>query len=168
MKNLFKALSFAALVAFSASCTKDLCKDVDAGAHGTCLEGVVTCDTGYEPDSAGACNTEIRTKFLGSFTVSDVCTSSGTASYVVPVTSSTGSMLEVKLTNFWGTFTNQVTATVSGTTITIARQEPDADGYFVQGTGTISGSTITWSYTITDETDPANIISDACSSTWVK
>ena len=166
MKNLFKALSFAALVAFSASCTKDLCKDVDPGAQGTCLEGVVTCNSGYEKDSVGACNTEIRAKFLGTWTASDNCGSSGTATYVV--TSTSTSLLEVKLANFWDTFTNQVTATVSGNTITIARQEPDADDFFVQGTGTISGNTITWSYTITDETDPANIGTDACSSTWVK
>jgi hypothetical protein len=171
MKSLIKALSFAAVVGFFAtSCEKDLCKDVLTGDHGTCLEGVVTCDTGYEKDADGLCNVEQRAKFLGSWTATDACSASGTASYTVTIINSSAGLQEVKITNFWGTFTNQGTATVAGNTIDIARQEPDSDLFFIQGTGTINAAAngIAWSYTISNETDAANIVTDVCTSNWVK
>ena len=166
MKNLLKALSFAAVVGlFATSCTPDPCKDVVCNNGGTCVDGSCVCATGYEGTN---CDTEVRTKAIGTWTVADSCSNSGTASYTVTVVTSTGGISEVKITNFWGTFTNQVVATVSGSTVTIARQQPDNDNFYVEGTGTVSGNTITWSYTISDETVPTAIVSDVCSSTWTK
>lgn len=169
MKNLIKFFSFAALVVFATACTPDPCKDVVCGDHGTCEEGLCICETGYEQNTDGLCNTEVRAKFLGTWTVSEDCTQSAPSSYTTSVTISSGAILEVKITNMWGAFANQVTATVSGSTITIARQAPDSDSYYIEGSGTISGSTITMNYTVTDETDTSNIITDVCSSSsWVR
>jgi hypothetical protein len=172
MKSLIKALSFAAVFGFFAtSCETDPCKDVVCGDHGTCLEGTCNCETGYEKDAQGLCNTEVRAKFVDSWTVADDCSVSGTASYTVSVTASTANILEVKITNFWGTFVNQAVANIDGNTISIARQQPDNDNYFIIGQGTINaaGNTITWTnYTITDETNPASIVTDACTATWTK
>jgi hypothetical protein len=170
MKNLFKtfALTLLASATFS-SCETDPCKDVVCGDFGQCVEGTCVCNTGYEADAAGLCNTLQRAKFLGSFAVSDSCSNSGTASYTCPITANTGDISTVNITNFWGTFTNAVTATVSGNTITIARQQPDNDNFYVVGTGTISGTVITFSYTITNETDPNAIVTDNCNNvTWTK
>jgi hypothetical protein len=170
MKSFIKALSFAAVFGlFATSCETDPCKDVVCGDHGTCLEGVCNCENGYEKDSAGLCNTEIRAKFVGSWTVSDNCSQSGTASYTVSVTASTANILEVKITNFWGSFVNQGTATIDGSTINIARQEPDADQYFISGSGTINAAnnSIAWNYNISDETGAAPLV-DVCTATWTK
>lgn len=170
MKSFIKALSFAAVFGlFTTACETDPCKDVVCGDHGSCLEGVCNCENGYEKDSAGLCNTEIRAKFQGSWTVSDNCSQSGTASYTVSVTASTANILEVKITNFWGSFVNQGTATIDGNTINIARQEPDADLFFISGSGTINAAnnSIAWNYNISDETGAAPVV-DVCTATWTK
>jgi len=170
MKSFIKALSFAAVFGlFATSCDTDPCKDVPTGDHGTCVEGVVICDTGYEKDAQGLCNTENRAKFQGSWTVSDNCSQSGTASYTVSVTASTTDILEVKITNFWGTFVNQGTATIDGSTINIARQEPDADQWFISGSGTINAAanSIAWNYNISNETGASPEV-DVCTATWTK
>ncbi len=171
MKNLFKtfALTLLAAATFS-SCEKDPCKDVVCGDQGQCVEGTCVCNAGYEKDAANLCNVEQRAKFLGSFTVADVCSASGSSSYITTITSGgAADVTSVRITNFWGTFTTAVNATVSGSTITIARQEPDGDDYFVEGTGTISGTTITFTYTITNEADPNAITTDTCTDViWTK
>jgi hypothetical protein len=81
---------------------------------------------------------------------------------------STG-IFDVKIANFWEFFVMDVTAVVSGDTITISRQQPDNDNYFVIGTGTINdaGNSITWSYTISDETGTTPLL-DVCTATWTK
>jgi hypothetical protein len=172
MKNLIKILSFAAILGFFAtSCNTDPCKDVVCGDFGTCNEGTCACETGYEQNLDGLCNTEIRAKFKGTWNVLDACNTSGSGSFICSVTdANTTNNLQLKITNVWDQFTNQVNATVDGNTITFSRQAPDNDGYFVSGSGTINaaGNTITMSYTVTDETDPNNITTDICTSTWTK
>lgn len=170
MKTFVKSLAFAALTAgFFSACDTDPCKDVVCGDHGTCVEGTCVCTTGYEKGSTGLCDTEQRAKFLSNaWAVSDSCSSSGASGYTAAIITSTASVTDVRISNFWDQFTGYVNASVSGSTITIARQAPDNDGFYVQGSGTISGSTIAFSYTITDETDTTNISTDACSSVWTK
>jgi len=187
MKNLI-ILFLAAALAFS--CNTDKCEDVvctvgtcvdgtcvdpcdslDCGIGGNCSTGLCLCDAGYEQDTAGACNIEMRAKFIGSWVVSDVCSNSGTATYTVSVVNSTSAVSDFSVTNFWDIFTNPVNATVSNSTaFSIDRQEPDSDGFFVEsiGTGTITGNTISIEYVISDETDLANITRDTCTSTWTK
>ena len=149
-----------AIVTFYTSCT-DPCKDVTCLNAGTCVDGTCNCASGYEGDD---CGTENRAKFKGAWTAQDGCSLSGSASYGVSVTSGSG-IMDVKITNVWNSFVNVVNATISGSTITIPTQEPDADGFRVSGTGTIStdGHTITWSYTVTDT---GSGLSDVCTSTW--
>lgn len=109
------------------------------------------------------------TTILGLWSVSDNCSQSGTASYMV-IIQHTVNLNEYLIINFWGAFSNPVIATVSGNTINIARQEPDGDNFFVVGTGTINASQnqITINYTVSDETNPQNISSYICSSTWIE
>lgn len=187
MKNLI-ILFLAASLAFSCNTDKcedvvctvgtcvdgvcvDPCEDVDCGIGGTCTEGLCICDAGYEQDTSGACNIEMRTKFIGSWTVSDACTNSGTASYTVTAANASASVMDFNVTNFWALFTNAVVGNVTTSNeFTIARQEPDGDSYFVEsiGTGTLSGNTISIQYVVSDETDALNITRDTCTSTWVK
>lgn len=179
MKNLFKSLALTLLAAATfTSCEQDPCKDVVCGDQGQCVEGTCVCNAGYEKDANNLCNTEQRTKFLKqnangtvsaqTYVVSDVCSNSGTSDYNTTISAGTASITEVRVTNFYGLFTNAVVATVDGNTITIARQQPDNDSIYVVGSGTISGTTITFSYSISDETDSANIVTDSCTATWVK
>jgi hypothetical protein len=162
-KSLLSFLAGAAIFAVSlSSCTSDPCKDVNCGTNGTCVEGTCSCDAGYEGTN---CGTEVRTKFLGTYTVAEDCSASAASSYIATITADATSIQKVKITNFWGLFNGQVSATVEGNNISIARQAPDSDGYYVVGTGVIAGTVITWNYTVTDETDPANILSDNCTTT---
>ena len=105
--------------------------------------------------------------FVGSYNVSEDCSASPAASYNVTIVAN--GETDVKLTNFWGLFSNSVNATISCETITIPRQEPDGDKFFVEGSGFIEKTdgniTINVTYTVTDETDAASIKSDNCSST---
>lgn len=146
----------------------------DCGTFGSCDANSCVCDTGYEQDTNGKCEVLIRQKFIGQWNVADVCSTSGTSNYNVTVLAGTGSnLLEVRITNFWGTFANAVTATVDASgTITITRQQPDNDNYFVVGSGAISSTlnTITFTYTITQEDAAGNVLAtDACNSvTWTK
>ena len=75
-----------------------------------------------------------------------------------------GQLLEVNIANFGNAFSNDVTATVNGTHITIASQSPDNDGRLVSGSGTLAGNTIQMSYSIAGATS-----TDICDeTTWVK
>ncbi len=167
-RNFLWFLSFALLstALTLTSCDDDPCKDVTCGDHSACFEGDCICDVGYEKDAAGNCVSE-RVKFLGTWSASDNCSSSGTATYIT-VTSTGTSEGQVSIANFWGLFTNAVSATISGDTITIARQEPDGDGYFVEGTGTFSNGQINWTFKVTEEAGGVVITTDNCTSVWSK
>lgn len=150
------------------SCTiEDECitNDINCLNGGVCESGLCECAIGYEGDS---CQTLMRAKFLGSWGVSDDCSQSGTATYSVTLTASPNAVNQVLISNFWDAFTNSVVATVDSTTITIAEQEPDGDDFFVNGSGTLSGTTITITYNIEDRTG-AQTVTDVCTgSTWVQ
>lgn len=131
------------------ACTQDECKDVVCQNGGACVSGNCNCTTGYEGTS---CETEVRAKFVKTWTASDKDISSGKdlSTYNSNIVNGSG-ILDVKVSNFSGLFVSDVKATVSGNTITISSQEPDADGYYVEGTGTYNSAdgTISWTYTIT-------------------
>jgi hypothetical protein len=192
MSNLFRFLVFSLLIATSFSaCNNDPCKDivcigavtcvdgicqtldpcinVVCGEQGICMDGICICDFGYEKDAANLCNIEQRAKFLGGYDVADSCSTSGISSYTTAIAAGTVAINSVEISNFWAHFSNPVIATVSGNTITIARQQPDGGNYFVEGMGTINGNTLTFTYTITNETNPSNIITDTCNNViWTK
>ena len=106
--------------------------------------------------------------YTGTYSVVEDCSASTPQAYSVSILAG-ATETDVKITSFWKLFGAAVNATIDCETITIARQEPDADKYFVEGSGFIEKNngvtTITISYTVTDETDPAAIKSDVCTQT---
>lgn len=105
--------------------------------------------------------------FVGQYNVSEDCSASSQSSYNVTIVAN--GEVDVKISNFWGLFSNSVNATIDCESISIPRQEPDGDKFFVEGSGTLEKNdgniTINITYTVTDETDAANILTDNCSST---
>ncbi len=170
MKSIRRIALTAAVVlsAFGAttytSCNTDECKDVVCANGGTCnsTDGSCSCATGYE---GATCATEQRAKFIKSWSATDTeVGGSMLPSYSSIVVSGT-SVTEVRIAGFSDDyFTNNVVATVSGNTITIANQTPDNDGYKVSGSGTLNSTDgkLTWSYTITN---PLNV-AKTYSGTW--
>lgn len=179
---LLVAVTGAAMLTFS-SC--DDCKDVTCENGGECVDGTCecaenyygdacetycvngtfesgacTCDAGYEGDG---CTVMSRDKFLGSYSVSDACSASGSSSFTITLATSSADHQTVLISNFWGSFVNNVVATVDGDDITIANQEPDSDGYTVSGTGTYNDGVINVTYSVSDGTNVDN-----CTSTWTK
>jgi hypothetical protein len=145
---------------FYTSCSKDKCKDVTCNNGGTCTDGNCVCTTGYEGTN---CETASRDKFLKTWSASDVIGSS-TIVYSPTIAAGSGSdVTQVLISNFSDFFTGvNTTATVSGNTITIPRQSPTSNAYFVQGSGTITSGTITWNYTI----DSNSLATQNYTGTW--
>lgn len=147
MNKLFK--SFMTIAAFSAltivsSCTK-------------------TCDEGFEGDK---CDTEIRAKFIDNYDVSESKNSNAPYSYTTSITTSSANVLQVNISELGGNFFNSsVKATVDGTSLTIASQDPDSDGYTIAGSGTISNNTVSLTYTITGEDGGGSVVTDNYSAT---
>lgn len=148
-------------------CTVKTCDGVDC-VHGTCLNGNCNCDPGYETDANGKCTVVSRDKFLGAYLVDEDCSLTPASTYPANVTVG-GAIDKVHITNFWATFFNPIQATVHNDTLTIARQEPDGDGFFVEGRGVYAKNasgigTITFNYKVSDETQ-APILMENCIST---
>jgi hypothetical protein len=171
---LIPALLFSVFVMFTTSCNTDKCAKKDCG-QGICTgtDGVCNCDAGYEKDATtGICTVKSQDKFVGNWLVNETCSNSGSAApYNVSIAAG-ASLTDVNITGFYGPaasggFVAAVKATIDGTTITIARQQPDNDKIYVQGTGTIvttpAPSKITFSYTVSDETG-TTIISNSCNN----
>jgi hypothetical protein len=168
MKNLIKALSFAAIVGFFATaCNSDPCKDVVCGTEGDCVEGICECRLGYEEDTAGLCNIKMNSKFVGSFQAAEACDTS-TYNYTLPITANssatkfniadlylTGTLMICDITT-----SDPATPTNVGKKFTIPSQTIST-GLTCSGEGIINAATrvITVSYTINDGTS-----SQSCSA----
>lgn len=157
-KSALTVLAFSTVLMLS-SCA-DECKDVVCQNAGVCTDGICDCPNGYE---GTLCESEVRAKFKGTWTVQDNCSQSGTSGYTVGVVNGT-TINEVNITNFWEAFSAPVKATVTGNTISVALQEPDNDDWTVSGQGTITGNTINWNYTITNPSG----VADVCTGVWTK
>lgn len=158
--SAFLTLSAFCAVLYS-SCTKDECKDVACQNGGVCTGGNCTCTAGYE---GTRCEKEVRAKFIKSWAATDVNVTSSAplAPYSAVIAASTSSSVvtDIIIGGFSdGYFTNAVKASVSGSTITIATQQPDSDGYSVSGTGTYNTASgkIAWTYTITQVSSGSTI-----------
>ncbi|HNE28277.1 MAG TPA: hypothetical protein PLW66_03875 [Saprospiraceae bacterium] len=117
-----------------------------------------------------SCNKDCKTDqkdFTGTYLVTEDCSLSNPTSYPAVISAGAADN-EVLITNVWGAFQNSVKATIDCDNITIARQEPDGDKFFVEGSGTRTKDgdrvTITFSYSVSDETG-ATVLTDNCSST---
>lgn len=106
--------------------------------------------------------------YAGQYSVVEDCSASAASAYNVTVTKG-ATDTDLKMANVWNLFVAAVNATTSCETITIPRQEPDGDKFFIEGSGFIEKkngtTTITMSYTVSDETDAANIKKDECTQT---
>jgi len=106
--------------------------------------------------------------YLGTYSLDEDCSASAPAIYNVTIIAG-ATDTEVKISKVWDRFVAGTVATIDCETITIARQQPDNDNFFVEGSGFIEKAdgrtTITMSYTVTDETVPGAINSDNCSQT---
>lgn len=109
--------------------------------------------------------------YSGQFAVAEDCSNSPASAYNITVTYT--SETDIKIANVWDRFQAATNATIDCESITIPRQQPDNDKFYVEGSGTIDKNdgvtTITLTYTVTNETDPNSIASDVCTgSVFVK
>jgi len=101
------------------SCKEDKCKTTICAYSGVCNDdGSCTCQTGYEGER---CETITRSKFVGTYTVTEDGTSSNPAQYAVGVENG-NAIDEVKIRNFYNLFNVEIFAKVKGDTIYIATQ----------------------------------------------
>jgi hypothetical protein len=106
-----------------------------------------TCQTGYEDPG---CSIETRAEFENlNYTVTE--SMNGDSAYSYPATIIAGAgPLQILLTGVGnGAIVNNVTGIVSSDTLTIARQAPDSNAHYIQGSGILSGNQLTINYTIT-------------------
>ena len=164
MKNLFYlALLLSAFIVIS--CNQDPCKDVVCGDEGTCLEGTCDCNTGWEKDSAGLCNTAWADKFVGTNVASeDVCTAgsvnAGTFTYNTTVTKTNATTLST--TNLFGYgATNTINIDVTSSA-DVSINDTDVAGRVFTGTGTKVGNVLTIDAIVTF---PNNGGADTCVTT---
>lgn len=165
---LLPALFLGAMIMFTPACG-DKCDKKDCG-NGICdeVDGSCNCDPGYEYDADGNCNVLSQDKYIHTFTVTEDCSA---APYLVQILRG-GGVTDLLLKNVWEQFQNSVTATIDGNTITIPRQEPDGDKFFVQGSGTYAVNAngkgvITMTYTVSDEDVPSSGTAN-CISTFTE
>lgn len=151
----------AALIGFASftSCT-DPCADVTCQNGGTCVEGDCECADGYTGTN---CETEERAQFIGSYNVSEACTS-GQYTYSVTVSNSSTGATAIIIENF-GDYSTNVSATVDGNSVTIASQTNQVSGFDLtfSGSGQISGNILSITYAVSDGSN-----TDSCIMTCTK
>ncbi len=160
MKNLFAYFALCLTVVFGlavSSCGENLCKDAACGTHGTCNEtdGACVCETGYQVNSKGACDSVSREKFLATYSVVDI-TTGGQFNYTSTIASSANGIEKVIINNYagYGAGTAQlaVPATVELNKLTVPAQTISFNNQsFVIGatSATLIGNTFTLNYTVT-------------------
>ena len=152
MKSIkYIALSaFLTLSAFCAvlytSCNKDECKDVTCQNGGTCSGGNCTCVVGYE---GTRCETKSRDKFVGVYVGTEACTV-GTDNYSITI-SANSDAIKLTLTNLYNNGSPIITAicTMTGAN-TFSFNGTQLPAISFNGTGTLSGNSLTVAYTISD------------------
>ncbi len=108
-----------------------VCSDAACGPNGNCVNNVCSCDDGYETDANGVCNTEIRAKFIGAYSMVETC-STGPDNYGCSITTSNQGVDKIAFTNLYNQGIPVIATITSTTTCTIPTS--------TFGTGTISGA----------------------------
>lgn len=125
--------------------TADPCLGVVCQHGGTCSGGTCTCPVGYE---GATCATLSKTKFVGAYTGSELCTV-GTDNYTITITSNPSNDLKLIYSNLYNQ-SYTATCTVNSSN-TFSFSGTDSGGGAVatfSGTGVLVGSTLTVTYTI--------------------
>jgi hypothetical protein len=151
MKNL-KSILFASLLTIGAfsvtlvtSCNPDACKDVICTNGGSCSNGTCACPSGYE---GTLCETLSRTKFIGVYSGTETCTV-GSDTYSITITANSDP-LKFNIQNLYNQSFTAIAA-AGGNSFTIPNQTVGS-GVTAVGSGSITGNTITVTYTINDGT----------------
>lgn len=122
------------------------------------------CDNGYE---GKRCDVPVRNKFIGVWMAED---NPGNITYTDSITAGAG-LLEVIISeNFAQNYFNKpIEATVDEDNIYIARQSPDSNNFYVEGSASISNNnqTLTWNYKLINATDSPEI-STPFTGVWQK
>ncbi len=126
----------------------DPCKDILCGDQGSCFEGVCFCNTGYETGPTGQCDTESRLKFYGTYTVAQTCTPNSTYTSTI---AAGADVTKIIISNFAGVVGQSATATVTNQHFILDPLTSDLYGA-IGGSGTISGTTVTLTYSSPDTT----------------
>jgi hypothetical protein len=179
MKN--KILSFLATAAlgttlFFASCKEDKCKNVTCNNGGTCIDGSCECSTGYEGTK---CETESRTKFVGTYAVSESKNGGTAYAYGALISSGTGGINSLRISNISNNFfaASYINATVDNSKLTITSQDPDSDGYTISGStssssdyynSTTKSFKVTYTITGLNGATPPVLVTDTYVATFTK
>jgi len=141
---LLPMLFLGAFLMFTPGCGEaDPCKEVVCGDGGDCFLGECGCKVGYDKDATGNC-VESRIKFIGTYNTTESCTPVSTGSYANNITASTTDISKIIISNFGDSGQNAV-ATVDGSKATL--ESTILQGATTTGDGTISGNTLTFTYT---------------------
>jgi hypothetical protein len=152
---LLPAFILGAFLAVTTTSCGDNCKDVECNT-GTCVDGTCECGDGYEGTN---CEIEWSAKFLGSYLGTDVVTggtagNEGTYNLNAPAVITKINETTIRITNFGGfgsvldaTIDRPATSTASATELTINSTDPGGRDFV--GSASISGNTLTGSYTVT-------------------
>ncbi len=155
-RNILGATAVASMLFLGAttftSCGKQGCTDPEANNYDV-----------DATDDDGSCTFD-RTAFIGTYNVSESCTS-GNYTYSMTVAEASANKVTVTLTNLGDFQSTVLNATVSGTSLTIPSQSVTVNGTTIQisGQGTLNNTTLTIIYTAT-----YNGTSDNCTATCLK
>jgi hypothetical protein len=122
-----------------------------------CMDSVAENYSSKAKKDDGTC-TYARTKFIGSYSTTETCTS-GSDSYTVTISESSSDKTKIVILNLWDAG-ESVTGTVSGNTVTFNQTN---QGFNFSGTGTISGTTLTINYSLS-----GGGFVDNCTATAIK
>jgi hypothetical protein len=127
-----------------------------------------TCQPGYEdPD----CSVEIRAQFESLYyTATESMNGDSAYTYAATILPNPANAYQVLLTNVANSayFANNVAATASNDTLTIAYQNPDTTAVYISGMGTISGNVLTLYYVIyVPNLAGTGLIRNQYASVWV-
>lgn len=157
-----------------ASCTSDPCKDKTAATlcngKGDLVSDGTNCNCRCTTGNAGtSCNLTVAGLYTASNDI--LGTSTPVTAYTSSISITGTTVLITKFKN--GFFVNQAVGTISGDKITLnTDQQPDNDGYKLNGTGEISSTatqvSIKWSYSITGPNAGGTIVTDNFNGTWIK
>lgn len=132
----------------------DPCAGVTCQNGGVCVNGDCDCPPGYTGDDCSGESNDV-TPFLGTYDADQTCTTSNTT-YIIVITEGTDTA-EVVMSNFAG-LSILISGFITGNDMSIPSQTDS--GLTITGSGSLSGSILTITYTITDGTN-----SDSCTVT---